>query len=338
MPAPRRGTSPDKIRARVIRWPGLALTALFVGGAAGCAQAVSPSPVAETASAVTSISSAAPKIVATGHAPATHSPSPTASPSASPSATSSPANSSTISAAPANGSLSDHRGSLILNETGAQLQSWNQTSSYCPSNTDLIGDGTADTDSSGDLILKTSGKPGSCAALISPGAYQSDVIEAKLYFPSLPGKPGTIANWTSFWLTDAAKWPANGELDGVEVEPVDATNAVTWHSGTAGAQFTASTSRFSSLRLPTDSPNLTPGWHTVDIVYTKGYFAVYYDFTEFTSFTSSKVTGDPLNLYFTIVNTPATSSIEKQIGSPPINSDTTPTTYTLKSLKIWTFR
>jgi hypothetical protein len=328
------------MRARVARWSGVALTALLAGGAAGCAQAVSPSPVAETASAVTSITpaptmpSAAPKIVATGHALATHSSSPTTSPSS----THSPANSSTISAGPANGTLSSYRGSLILNDTGAQLESWNRTSSYCPSNTDIMGDGTASTDSSGDLILKTSGKPGSCAALISPGGYQSDVIEAKLYFPSLPGKSGTIADWTSFWLTNAAKWPADGELDGVEVEPVDAINAVTWHSGTAAAQYTASTSRFSSVRLPVDGPNLTPGWHTVDVVYTKGFFAVYYDFTEFTSFTSSKVTGDPLNIYFTIVNTPATSSIEKQIGSPPVNSDTTPTTYTVRSLKIWTFR
>jgi hypothetical protein len=227
---------------------------------------------------------------------------------------------------------------MILDDTGAALKSWNQTSSYCPETPTVIGDGTVGTDSSGDLTLTTTGKAGSCAALISPGAYSSNVIEAELDFPELPGKPGTIANWTTFWMTNGPKWPEDGELDGVEVEPVDATNAVTWHSGTASAQFTASTSGFSPVRLPADGPNLTPGWHTVDIVYTKGFFAVYYDGQEFTSYTSSNVTGDPLNIYFTIVNTPATSSVEKAIGSAPINSDSSPATYTVRYLKIWSFR
>jgi hypothetical protein len=199
----------------------------------------------------------------------------------------------------------------------------------------VVGDGTVGTNSSGDALLKTSGKAGSCVALISPGKYSAEVIEAKLYFPALPGKSGTIANWTSFWLTDSANWPAAGELDGVEVEPVDATNAVTWHSGTTTAQFTASTSRYSSVRLPVNTGNLTPGWHTVDIVYTKGFFAVYYDGAEFTSYTSSNITGKPLNLYITMVSTPATSDVEKQIGSAPVNSDSSPTTFTVRSLKVW---
>ena len=53
----------------------------------------------------------------------------------------------------------------------------------------------------------------------------------------------------------------------------------------------ASTDGFSPVKLPASGPNLTPGWHTVDIVYTKGYFAVYYDGEQFTSYTSSNVTG-----------------------------------------------
>ena len=121
----------------------------------------------------------------------------------------------------------------------------------------------------------------------------------------------------------------------MEVEPVNATNAVTWHSGTASAQFTASTSGFSPVRLPVGCANLSPGWHSVDIVYTKGFFAVYYDGEEYTSYTSSNVTGDPLNIYFSMVSTPATSAVEKQIGSAPVNSDSAPTTYTVRSLKIW---
>ena len=69
------------------------------------------------------------------------------------------------------------------------------------------------TDSSGDAVLATTGKAGSCVGLISPGAYSSAVIEAYIYFPPLPGKPDTIADWTSVWLTNQATWPVDGELD-----------------------------------------------------------------------------------------------------------------------------
>jgi hypothetical protein len=306
----------------------MALAALLAGATAGCSYVFSPSSAAESDSGLTSSSSVpppAPEAIATARVPkAPH--------------TSAATNSAGISHASANSPLSDYLGSLIVNDTGAQLKSWNETSSYCPEATDIIGDGTIGTDSSGDVTLTTTGKPGSCAALISPGAYASDVIEADLYFPTLPGEPGTIADWTTFWMTDGPAWPVDGELDGVEVEPVDATNAVTWHSGTTSAPFTASTSTFSQVRLPVYGPNLTPGWHTVDIVYTKGFFAVYYDGQEFTSYTSSNVTGSPLNIYFTIVNTPATSAVEKQIGSPPINSDSSPATFTVRNLKIWSLR
>ena len=36
--------------------------------------------------------------------------------------------------------------------------------------------------------------------------------------------------------------------------------------------------------------NLTPGWHVVGIVYTKGFFAVYYEGHQYTRYTSAKVT------------------------------------------------
>lgn len=226
-----------------------------------------------------------------------------------------------------------------MNESGSQLTSWDQTASYCPGTAaGIAGDGTVTTDSSGDAILTTKGTAGSCVALISPSMYKSNVIEAKLYFPALPGKSGTIANWTSFWMTNSATWPVDGELDGVEVEPVNAINAVTWHSGTTSNEFSASTSNYAPVHLPVDSGGLSPGWHTVDIVYTKGFFAVYYDGYEFTSYTSSNVTGAPLSLYFTMVNTPATPAVEKQIGSPPVNSTTSPTTFTVGYLKIWSLK
>ena len=117
-----------------------------------------------------------------------------------------------------------------------------------------------------------------------------------------------------------------GELDASEIEPVDGENAVTWHSGTTGSEFTASTASFSPLVLPTQGANLTPGWHTIDVVYTKGYFAVYYDGHEFTSYSSANVTGAPLNVYFTAVNSPDTSAVENAIGGPPVNSANAPST------------
>jgi hypothetical protein len=85
--------------------------------------------------------------------------------------------------------------------------------------------------SSDDAVLATTGTPGSCVAAISPGAYSSAVIEAYIYFPPLPGKPDTIADWTSFWLTDQATWPVDGELDAVEAETATGVNAVAWHWG-----------------------------------------------------------------------------------------------------------
>lgn len=299
-----------------------------------------PAPVAiVTATA----SGRAAKARATTKAKATPKPTPspslTPSPTASPSLTTVPATSPTLNPAdtgsPTPLAGGNYAGSLILNDTGSQLTSWNQTSSYCPATPGFVADGAVGTDSSGDVTLTPTSTAGSCAALISPGAYASDVIEADIYFPALAGKPGTIANWTGIWLTDGAAWPQDGELDATESEPVSGVDAASWHSGTAASEFTASTDDDS---LPIDSANLTPGWHTVDIVYTKGFFEVYYDGHEYTSYTSGNVTGDPLNVYFTTVVTPATSSIDSRIGGTPVNSDTSSPAFEVKNLRIWSFQ
>jgi hypothetical protein len=228
--------------------------------------------------------------------------------------------------------------SLVLNDAGTGLKSWNQTKPFCAPNPGYIGNGTVGTDAKGDATLTTTGKPGSCVALISPRAYSSGVIEADVYFPALKRKPGTIANWTGFWLTNGPAWPADGELDAVEVEPVDGKNAVTWHSGTSKSLYTASTSEYFPSRLPAHTANLKPGWHTVDIAFTKGFFAVYYDGREYTSFTSSKIPGRPLNAYFTMTNTPNSSWVRQRIGGPPINSATVPATLSVKYLRIWSYK
>ena len=230
-----------------------------------------------------------------------------------------------------------HAGSLLLSDPGSRLVSWNRTSQTCPEQPYPVTDGAVGTDAGGDATLTVNG-PGSCTALVSPDSYSSAVIEAEVDFPALPGHPGTIANWTALWLTDDGAWPENGELDAVETEPVNGVNAVSWHSGTSAAVFVASTDGFFPAKLPVSSPNLTPGWHTVDVVYTRGFFAVYYDGREYTSYTSDHVTGDPLNIYVTTTVTPDVSGAQRQVGGPPVNSDSSPATFAVKYLRIWSYR
>jgi hypothetical protein len=230
-----------------------------------------------------------------------------------------------------------HAGALLLSDTGSRLTSWNQTAALCQKLPFQVTDGRVGTDSSGDATLTVNG-PGSCAALVSPDTYSSAVIEAEIDLPALPGRPGTIANWTVLRLTDDRAWPEDGELDAVEAEPVDGVNAVSWHSGTSAARFVASTDGFFPARLPVRAANLAPGWHTVDVVYTRGFFAVYYDGREYTSYTAGVVTGDPLNVYLTTTVTPDVSAAQQQIGGPPVNSDSSPAAFAVKYLRIWSYR
>jgi hypothetical protein len=321
------------MRSRSARAVCLGLTALLAGATAGCSVlAQSSSAAGSSGQPGSAAAPPAPMAVATARVPSG------APLDSSGSLGSSGSGSSGASGAlGASASVADYKGSLILDATGAQLESWNKTPSYCPQTSGMLGNGTVGTDSLGEVTLTTSGKAGSCVALISPGGYSSAVIEADIGFPALPGS-ATMANWTGFWLTDSASWPESGELDGVEVEPVNASNAVTWHSGTASNEFSASTSGFSPVQLPVDGNNLSPGWHVVDIVYTRGFFAVYYDGQKYTSYTSSNVTGSPLNIYLTMGNTPDTPYIEQKIGSPPINSDPSTATLSARYVKVWSLR
>jgi hypothetical protein len=262
-------------------------------------------------------------------------PKPTPRPTTPAPTTSAPSSGGDGGATPLGGA--SYAGSLVLNDTGSQLAAWNQTSTFCPEQSWQVPNGTVST-GSGDVTLSVNGQGGSCVALVSPQAYSSAVIEADIDFPALPGSSDTIADWTSFWLTDGANWPNDGELDAVEAEPVDGVNAVAWHGGTSSDEFSASTDDFFATKLPKDGPNLTPGWHTVDIVYTQGFFAVYYDGQEYTSYTSGNVTGDPLNIYMTTSVTPDIGSIEQELGGPPVNSDSSPATYAVKYLKVWSYK
>ncbi len=232
-----------------------------------------------------------------------------------------------------------YAGPVVLNAAGRQLESWNQTQSFCTEDDWEVPDGSVYTDPSDDAVVATTGHDGSCAGLISPQAYASAVIEAYVYFPPLPGHAGTIADWSSLWLTDQSDWPASGELDAVEAEPATGVNATAYHWGSSGDEQSMSTDGFAADgTLPKDGPNLTPGWHVVDIVYTQGFFAVYYDARLFTSLRGDVVTGAALNLLITTGVTPDNGEVEQQIGSAPVNSDFRPTGLAVKYVKIWKYR
>ena len=233
---------------------------------------------------------------------------------------------------------SGYAGSLVLNATGSELESWNQTPSYCRGEFWEAPDGSVFVGSSGDAVLQTTGKPGSCVALISPGSYSSAVIEADVYLPPLPGNGGMIADWTSLWL-HGQDWPADGELDAVEAAPATGASAVTWHWGTAAAPLSVSTSAGApDGTLPVDGPDITPGWHVVDIVYTRGFFAVYYDGKEYTSLSSSVVTGSPLEMLITTSVTPDESGVNEVTGGPPVNSDRSAADVEVKYVRVWSFK
>ena len=232
-----------------------------------------------------------------------------------------------------------YAGSLILNASGSRLESWNQTPTYCRGEFWEVPDGSVAIDSSGDVVLETTGRPGSCVALLSPATYSSAVVEAAIYFPPLPGKSGMIADWTSIWLGGGQDWPATGELDAVEAQPTTGTSAVTWHWGTSDSPLSISTGAGASAgTLPVDGPNITSGWHVVDIVYTRGFFAVYYDGKEYTSLSSGVVTGSPLEMRITTSVTPDESSVNEVIGGPPVNSDSSATSLAVKYVRVWSFK
>jgi hypothetical protein len=241
---------------------------------------------------------------------------------------------STVPEGPAAG----YAGALELSASGAKLASWDRTSSYCHQSSWTVADGTVTTDPAGGALLSTTGKPGSCVAVISPGAYSSGVVEADIDFPALPAKPGTIANWTAFRLTNQAKWPADGEIDAAESQPLTGVNAVSYHWGTQRKPLDMSTDGFApDGKIPFAGPNLTPGFHVVDVVFTKGFFAVYYDGKEFASSHSSVITGAPLNILLNSAVAPSTRTLEKTIGGKPKNSDSSPAAVEIKYLNVWAY-
>jgi hypothetical protein len=83
---------------------------------------------------------------------------------------------------------------------------------------------------------------------------------------------------------------------------------------------TVSTESWREEMLPAESSNIGPGWHVVDIVWTSGFFSVYYDGHLYTSYHGSGVTGAALQVAISSAVAPDNGEIEQALGGPPINS------------------
>lgn len=138
---------------------------------------------------------------------------------------------------------------------------------------------------SGYLQESTTGATGDCTDFESPHTYPSldgYVYEARVYFNNL-------TQWNSFWMY-GDNWPVDGETD--SFEGGSGVSYMSYHyegsSGPASYSTCNNTNGCDSSATPLQSgplsPNVTPGWHTIDISYGghgagQGQVAVWYDGT-----------------------------------------------------------
>jgi hypothetical protein len=114
--------------------------------------------------------------------------------------------------------------------------------------------------SSGDLVLTTSGQTGSCAYVQSSTQYGYGTYEARVFVPA--GPDGTIANWPAFYGS-GDNWPSGGEIDAFE--------------GLGGTDFAGYDPGLPAGHLSGPAITSSPGWHTVDAVWGPGTLAIYTD-------------------------------------------------------------
>lgn len=207
-------------------------------------------------------------------------PSPSATPSVTPPSGGTPA--ASAGSAP-DGVPSSLVGSKRWQYTGAQLsangfQLLNFAGADCSPGTN----GSYSTDSSGDLILTSSGND-NCAEARSTATYKAGIYEAKIYVTSA---------WGAYWMS-GANWPANGEIDAMEI--LSGSASITYH-GPDGA---------SSTEFPSA---VVPGWHTVDIVRQSGSVSVYWDGTKERTLSEATAT-NPENILFDVTDGPGTFKV-----------------------------
>lgn len=161
------------------------------------------------------------------------------------------------------------------------------------------------------LALDTTGANGNCAVIQSPGLFPttSGVVQAEIYLSAIPGQPTQIADWAAMWMY-GPNWPTDGEIDAVESS--FGVSAVTYHYGSSDPSSPDYNLGYTTYRplYPTNSsgalvqpltvtgPNVTPGWNTVDIVFSTQEIRIYYNGHLFTTAKGSYITGQPAYLVF----------------------------------------
>jgi hypothetical protein len=152
-------------------------------------------------------------------------------------------------------------------KTGLQIAAWGPGSN-APGNCTNPHTSEISTNSSGDAVLTTSGATGDCVDLESPHTYPT--VDGYVYETF-----ADFSNWTqwdSFWMY-GSNWPTAGEIDATEGG--DGINAISYHyEGAAGpAQMSSCNdtnncdSSATPLTTEPKNPEISPGWHTIDISY-----------------------------------------------------------------------
>lgn len=174
-------------------------------------------------------------------------------------------------------------GALLFDHTGAELVAngfieGNWAGADCSPGTN----GSYATDSSGDLILTSSGS-GNCAMVRSNATYNAGIYEARIYVSPA---------WDGFWMSGPS-WPANGEIDGMEV--LGGQPSTTYHSpsGSSGTVWPGPAA---------------PGWYTVDIVRSAGTVTVYWNGAEVRQYSESTAT-DPENVFLDVTDGPGSMKV-----------------------------
>jgi hypothetical protein len=154
----------------------------------------------------------------------------------------------------------------VTGYTGTQIRNWGPGTDKpgnCTANTSELGV-TANT---GYAKLSTTGATGDCTDLELPSQKTTNgyVYEIEAYFSN-------YTQWDAYWMF-GENWPQQGEIDAVEGG--SGTSFLSYHyqgpSGPAAYSTCNNTNGCDGSATPIQvgpsGPNITPGWHTIDISY-----------------------------------------------------------------------
>jgi hypothetical protein len=171
---------------------------------------------------------------------------------------------------------------FVTSYTGTQIFNWGPGTDKpgnCTANTAELGI-TANT---GYASLSTTGATGDCTDLELPAQKTTNgyVYEIQAYFSN-------YTQWDAFWMF-GQNWPTDGEID--SVEGGSGTSFMSYHYGNPGSYSTCNNTNgcdanATPIQVGPSGPNITPGWHTIDISYGahgagQGAVAVWYDGTQY---------------------------------------------------------